>query len=104
MNRLELQISGEAELLKDQYIKAAAAMPSEKSYFLNGVQTGSVVKSYMLTRIGIEVPGEGIMPIPEFLDNVLKFANYPKRKIEVLGDLATHLKNIYALIGSQEVH
>jgi hypothetical protein len=102
MNRLELQIAGEAEILKDRYIKAAAAMPEDKNYFLNGVQTGSVVKSYLLTRKGIEVPGEGTVQIPEFIDSVLKFANYPKRKIEVLSDLATHLQSIYVLIGSQE--
>jgi hypothetical protein len=83
MNRLELQIAGEAEILKDRYIKAAAA-------------------SYLLTRKGIEVPGEGTVQIPEFIDSVLKFANYPKRKIEVLSDLATHLQSIYVLIGSQE--
>ena len=102
MNRLELQIASEAEVLKDHYVKVAAAMPEDKNYFLNGVQTGSVVKSYLLTRRGVEVPGEATIPVPEFIDSVLKFANYPKRKIEVLGDLATHLQNIYALIGSQE--
>jgi hypothetical protein len=104
MNRLELQIANEAEVLKDRYIKAAAAMPEDKNYFLNGVQTGSVVKSYLLTRRGIEVPGEGTIQIPEFIDSVLRFANYPKRKIEVLSDLVTHLQNVYALVGSQEAH
>jgi hypothetical protein len=102
LNRLELQIASEAEVLKNQYVKAAAAMPEDKNYFLNGVQTSSMVKSYLLTRRGIEVPGEGIVQIQEFIDSVLRFANYPKRKIEVLNDLATHLQNIYALIGSQE--
>lgn len=102
MNRLELQITNEAEAIKDHYAKASAAMPEDKNYFLNGVQTGSVVKSYLLTRRGVEVPGEGTMQVPEFIDNALRFANYPKRKIEVLGDLATHLQNIHALIGSQE--
>jgi hypothetical protein len=103
MNRLELQIAGEAEVLKDHYVKAAAAMPEAKNYFLSGIQTGSVVKSYLLTRRGIEVPGEATIPVPEFIDSVLKFANYPKRKIEVLSDLTTHLQNVYVLIGSQEV-
>jgi hypothetical protein len=62
-----------------------------------------VVKSYLLTRRGIEVPGEGTTPVPEFIDNVLRFANYPKRKIEVLTDLEDHLNKIYTLIGSQQV-
>jgi len=103
MNRLELQIASEAEVLKDHYAKASAAMPEDKNYFLNGVQTGSVVKSYLLTRRGVEVPGEGTVQVPEFIDSVLRFANYPKRKIEVLTDLAAHLQNIYEMIGSQEV-
>lgn len=102
MNRLELQITGEFEAIKDQYAKAAALLPEGKSYFLNGVQTGSVVKSFLLTRKGVEVPGEGFVQIPEFIDSVIRFANYPKRKIEVLGDLASHLQNVYALISAQE--
>jgi hypothetical protein len=102
MNKLELQIAGEAQILKDDYVKAAAAMPEDKNYFLSGMQTASVVKSYLLTRQGIEVHGEGTIPIPEFIDSVLKFANYPKRKIEVLSDLVMHLQKIYALTGSHE--
>lgn len=102
MSRLELQIAAEVESIKDNYVKAAAIMSEDKSYFLNGIQTGSVVKSYLLTRRGIEVPGEGIMQIPEFIDSVFRFASYPKRKIEVLGDLAAHLQNVYALIKTQE--
>jgi hypothetical protein len=103
MSRLEIEITHETEALKEQYVKVADAMPADKNYFLNGVQTGSVVKSYLLTRNGIEVPGEATIPIPDFLDSVLRFANYPKRKIEVLNDLVTHLQNIYKMIGSQQV-
>lgn len=104
MNKLELEIAKEAEAIKGLYAKAAAAMPEDKSYFLNGVQTGSVVKSYLLTSRGVEVHGEGAVPIPEFIDSIMRFANYPKRKIEVLNDLVVHLQNIYALIGAQEAH
>jgi hypothetical protein len=102
MNKLELEIGAEAEAVKGLYAKAATAMPEDKSYFLSGVQTGSVVKSYLLTSRGVEVHGEGIVPIPEFIDSVMKFANYPKRKIEVLNDLAIHLQNIQAMASSQE--
>ena len=102
MNRLELQIASEAEALKDHYARASATMQEDKNYFLNGVQTGSVIKSYLLTSKGVEVPGEATIQVPEFIDSVLRFANYPKRKIEVLTDLAAHLQNIYAMIGSQE--
>ena len=49
---------GEAAVIKDHYVKAAASMPEDKNYFLNGVQTASVVRSYLLTRKGVEVPGE----------------------------------------------
>jgi hypothetical protein len=77
-------------------------MPDGKSYFLSGVQTGPVIKSYLLTRRGIEIPGEEIMQIPEFIDSVLRFANYPKRKIEVLNDLLAHLQNIRVMIQKPE--
>ncbi len=100
ISRLEQEIAIEAEIMKDQYTKAAAAMPQEKSYFLSGVQTGSVVKSYLLTSRGVEEHGEGTISISEFIDNVMRFASHPKRKIEVLADLATHLQNIYSMIGS----
>jgi hypothetical protein len=104
MNKLELEITKEAEVIKGLYAKAAAAMPEDKSYFLNGVQTGSVVKSYLLTSRGVEMHGDGTVPISDFIDNVMRFASYPKRKIEVLNDLSVHLQNIYILIGSQETH
>lgn len=102
MSKLEQEIAIEAEAMKGYYMRAAIAMPEDKSYFLNGIQTSSVVKSYLLTPKGIEVHEEGVIPISDFIDNVLRFANHPNRKIEVLGDLATHLQNIYAMIGSQQ--
>ena len=102
ISRLEQEIGVEAEIMKDQFAKAAAAMPQDKNYFLSGVQTSSVVKSYLLSSRGVEVHGEGIIPIPEFIDSVMRFANYPKRKIEVMTILAAHLQNIYAMIGSQQ--
>ena len=102
MGKIEQEIASETEAMKEMYTKAAAAMPEGKNYFLNGVQAGSVVKSYLLTRRGIEVPGESTIPIPEFIDGVLRFANYPKRRIEVLTDLAGHLQNVYSMAESQE--
>jgi hypothetical protein len=60
------------------------------------------VKSYLLTRQGIEVPGEEIMQIPEFIESVLRFANYPKRKIEVLSDLLAHLEGVHLIIQEAE--
>src|SRR3712207_6855378 len=83
LNKLELEIATTTDVMKEQYAKASHAMPDGKSYFLSGVQTGPVVKSYLLTRQGVEVPGEQIMQIPEFIETVLRFANYPKRKIEI---------------------
>ncbi len=98
LNKLELEIAIATDVMKEQYVRASHAMPDGKSYFLNGVQTGHVIKSYLLTRQGIEVPGEETMQIPEFIDTVLRFANYPKRKIEVLSDLLSHLQGIYLMI------
>jgi hypothetical protein len=102
LNKLELEIAIGTDLMKEYYVRASDAMPDGKSYFLNGVQTGPVIKSYLLTSRGIEVPGEEITQIPEFIDSVLRFANYPKRKIEVLGDLLAHLEGIHIMIQKAE--
>jgi len=102
LNKLELEIAIATDLLKEYYVRASHDMPNGKSYFLNGVQASPVVKSYLLTRHGIEVPGEEIMQIPEFIESVLRFANYPKRKIEVLSDLLAHLQGIYLIIQKAE--
>ena len=103
MSKLELEIASATDVIKDYYVRASAAMPEDKTYFLNGVQTGSVVKSFLLTRRGVDIPGEETMAIPEFIDSVLRFANYPKRKIEVLSDLSVHLEKIYAIIEGDEI-
>ena len=103
MSKLELEIASATDIIKDYYVRASAAMPEDKTYFLNGVQTGSVVKSFLLTRRGVDIPGEETMAIPEFIDSVLRFANYPKRKIEVLSDLSVHLEKIYAIIEGDEI-
>jgi hypothetical protein len=97
LNKLELEIVTATDVMKEYYVRVSHDMPDGKSYFLNGVQTGPVVKSYLLTRHGIEVPGEETMQIPEFIESVLRFANYPKRKIEVLSDLLAHLENIHLM-------
>ena len=97
LNKLDLEITIATDVIKDYYNRASHDMPDGKSYFLNGVQTGPVVKSYLLTRQGVEVPGEEMMQIPEFIESALRFANYPKRKIEVLSDLLVHLQNIHVM-------
>ena len=103
LNKLDLEITIATDVIKDYYIRASHDMPDGKSYFLNGVQTGPVVKSYLLTRQGIEVPGEEMMQIPEFIESALRFANYPKRKIEVLSDLLVHLQKIHVMNQKKEV-
>jgi hypothetical protein len=50
----------------------------------------------------VGVQGEDFISIMEFIDSAMRFANYPKRKIEVLADLAGHLQKIEAAIGFQE--
>ena len=102
LNKLELEITIATDMMKDCYVRASHAMPDDKSYFLNGVQTGSVIKSYLLTRRGIEVPGEEMVQIPEFIECVLRFASYPKRKIDVLSDLSGHLEAIHLMIQKAE--
>lgn len=102
VNKLELEIAIATDMIKECYVRASHAMPDGKSYFLNGVQTGSVIKSYLLTHHGIEVPGEETINIPEFIECVLRFANYPKRKVEVLSDLSGHLEAIHLMIKEAE--
>ncbi|MFL6489615.1 MAG: hypothetical protein ACJ70V_08360 [Nitrososphaera sp.] len=97
LNRLEADIADATDIIKDYLIQESRDMPEGKSYFLNGVQTGPVIKSYLLSRKGIEVPGEDLVQIPDFIESVLRFANYPKRKIEVLSDLVAHLQNIHLM-------
>lgn len=101
MHRLEEEIATESEKMKSLYTRAALSMPEDKSYYLNGVQTGPVVKAFLLTSQGIGVQGEGSMSIPDFIDSALRFANFPRRKIEVLRALAGHLEKIYTMIGHQ---
>lgn len=97
MKLIEEDIEKEAQLLKQEYIKASNSMPKSQNYFLNGIQAAHIAKSYLMTRRGIEVLGEDIIPIPTFIDSVIQFANYPKRKIEVMVSLANHLEKINEL-------
>jgi hypothetical protein len=94
MSVMEEDIDKETEIIKKLYLEASKGMLETQNYFLNGIQAGPVTKSYLLTRRGIEVLGEEVIEIPPFIDNVLKFANYPKKKIEVLVVLAKHLQTI----------
>jgi hypothetical protein len=98
MKLMEEDIEKEAELLKQEYLKASNSMPESQNYFLNGIQAAHIAKSYLMTRRGIEVLGEDVIPIPTFIDSVIQFANYPKRKIEVMVFLAKHLEKINELI------
>ncbi|MGB5091531.1 MAG: hypothetical protein WBN72_11360 [Nitrososphaeraceae archaeon] len=92
MNVLEDSIAVEIEYIKEVYAKASKSMSESQHYFLNGVQASPVAKSYLLTKKGIEVVGEEAIPISTFIDEVINFANYPKKKIDVLMVLAKHLE------------
>jgi len=92
MGLLEDNIAVETEYIKEMYVNASKLMSESQHYFLNGVQAAPVTKSYLLTKKGIEVVGEEAIPISTFIDQVLNFANYPKKKIEVLMVLAKHLE------------
>jgi hypothetical protein len=98
MKLIEEDIEKEAQILKQEYVKASTSMPESQNYFLNGIQAAHIAKSYLMTRRGIEVLGEDIIPIPTFIDAVIQFANYPKRKIEVMLSLANHLEKINELV------
>ena len=92
MSVLEDSIAVETEYIKEVYAKASKSMSESQHYFLNGVQASPVAKSYLLTKKGIEVVGEEAIPISTFIDEVLNFATYPKKKIDVLMVLSKHLE------------
>ena len=94
MSVLEDSIAVETEYIKEVYAKASKSMSESQHYFLNGVQASPVAKSYLLTKKGIEVVGEEAIPISTFIDEVLNFATYPKKKIDVLMVLAKHLETM----------
>jgi hypothetical protein len=102
MQELEQEIAVETENLKSAFARVAESMPEDMSYYLIGIHTGSVVKAYHLTSKGVGVQGEGFVTAAEFIDSAMRFANFPKRKIEVLADLAGHLQKIEAKIGCQQ--
>jgi activator of 2-hydroxyglutaryl-CoA dehydratase len=99
ISRIEEQITDKTKLLKDFFTKASSAMTEKQNYLLTGIQVGSVTKPYLLTSRGIEVvEEEEVIPISTFVDNVIRFANYPNKKIEVLKELATHLEKINQMV------
>jgi hypothetical protein len=73
-------------------------MKETQNYFLNGIQDGQPVKSYLLICKGIEVLGEEVISIDMFIDNVLRFANEPSKQIQVLKELAMHLQKVSQMI------
>jgi hypothetical protein len=98
MSLLEQKITNETEIIKEHYRKASFAMKETQNYFLNGIQDGQPVKSYLLTCKGIEVLGEEVISIDMFIDNVLRFANEPSKQIQVLKELAMHLQKVSQMI------
>jgi hypothetical protein len=98
MTLLEGDIAEEFEILKEKYLKASSSISDTQTYLLAGIQANPTSKSYLLTNKGIEVLGEEPTSLTVFLDNVLRYANWPKRKIEVLMELAVHLQRILQMI------
>ena len=95
---IEEEIGVQTDTVKDLYLKLSLSMKQSQNYLLTGIQTSLNSKSYLVTFRGIEVLGEETIPIPLFIDNVIRFANYPKRKIEVLKELAIHLERLRNMV------
>ena len=91
---IEEDIKNTTKKIINDYKIISSDMSQNQSYFLSGVQSRMPAKSYLLTYKGIEVLGEEVIDIEEFINEVITFANNPKRKIEVLRDLVTHLDKI----------
>ena len=91
---IEEDIKNTTKKIINDYKMISSDMNQNQSYFLSGVQSRMPAKSYLLTYKGIEVLGEEVIDIEEFINEVITFANNPKRKIEVIRDLVTHLDKI----------
>lgn len=102
MKIIEEEIKVQTEILKELFSKFSLSMKESQNYLLTGIQTAPVSKSYLVTFRGIEVLGEETIPIPTFIDNVMRFANYPKRRIEVLKELAIHLDGLRSMIATED--
>jgi hypothetical protein len=102
MKIIEEEIKVQTEILKELFSKFSLSMKESQNYLLTGIQTAPVSKSYLVTFRGIEVLGEETIPIPTFIDNVIRFANYPKRRIEVLKELAIHLDGLRSMIATED--
>jgi hypothetical protein len=102
MKIIEEEIKVQTEILKELFSKFSLSMKESQNYLLTGIQTAPVSKSYLVTFRGIEVLGEETIPIPTFIDNVIRFANYPKRRIEVLKELAIHLDGLRRMSATED--
>lgn len=102
MKTIEEEIKVQTEILKELFSMFSLSMKESQNYLLTGIQTAPVSKSYLVTFRGIEVLGEETIPIPTFIDNAMRFANYPKRRIEVLKELAIHLDGLRNMIETED--
>lgn len=91
IDQIEKDIQYDTNKIIKEYERISEKMNENQSYFLSGIQYGLPGKSYLLTSKGIEVLGEETIEISKFINDVINFATNPKRKIEILRDLVTHL-------------
>jgi hypothetical protein len=91
IDQIEKDIQYDTDKVIQEYKSISEKMNENQSYFLSGIQYGLPGKSYLLTSKGIEVLGEETIEISKFINDVINFAANPKRKIEILRDLVTHL-------------
>ena len=92
IDQIEKDIQQDTNKVIEEYKSISEKMNENHSYFLSGIQYGLPGKSYLLTSKGIEVLGEETIEISKFINDVINFATNPKRKIEILRDLVTHLQ------------
>ena len=102
INSVELKINTIMEEIIQKYKHVSSLMDQTQNYFLAGIQLGIPSKSYLLTARGIEVLGEDPTPIEKFIDEVIKFANHPVKKLTVLLELDNHLQKIHESIPINE--
>ena len=92
IDQIEKDIQYDMNKVIKEYESISEKMNENQSHFLSGIHYGLPGKSYLLTSKGIEVLGEETIEISKFINDVINFATNPKRKIEILRDLVTHLQ------------
>ena len=74
IDEIEKEIQIQAEKIITEFKKCSANLKENETYFLSGIQYGVPLKSYLITKKGVEVLGEEVIDIGDFVKEVINFA------------------------------